>query len=70
MHYIVQPIYSIYSLWRLGPSGNASQSDGHGRRASTFPSLLVQSFPFYQQLFYKCTPSPNPSILQLAFLSS
>ena len=29
------------------------------------PSLLVQSLPFYQQLFHACTSSPYSSILQL-----
>ena len=39
------------------------QVNGHGRRASISPP-----YPYTPSLFHACTPSPYPSILQLAFL--
>ena len=59
---------SIYlsTVWYITSFGIIPQKDGNGRRASTSPyantpSLLVQSFCFYQYFFHTCTPLPYPS---------
>ena len=61
-------IYSILLLFYsiLISSVNFPQNDGHGRIVSISllshtPSFLVQTLPFYRQLYYPCTPLPWPS---------